>query len=91
MLIESVFRILQPMGKESALLTLAVIIGQMLVFVLGLIYVISAFYFSSDLDVLISLPVKPHWIILSKFTVILASPGFSPLRKCGGTPVNPFD
>jgi len=73
MLIEAVFRILQPMGQESGLLTLAVIIGQMLVFVLGLIYVISAFYFSSDLEVLIPLPVKPHWIILSKFTVILAN------------------
>ena len=73
MLIEAVFRILQPIGQESALLTLAVIIGQMLVFILGLVYVISAFYFSSDLEVLIPLPVRPHWIILSKFTVILAN------------------
>ena len=73
MLIEGVFRILQPLGQESALLTLAVIAGQMLIFILGLFYVISAFYFSSDLDVLIPLPVKPHWIILSKFTVILAN------------------
>jgi ABC-2 type transport system permease protein len=73
MLIEQAFRILQPMGQESALLVLAVIVGQMLVFILGLFYVISAFYFSSDLDVLIPLPVKPHWIILSKFTVILAN------------------
>ena len=73
MLTEQAFRILQPMGQESALLVLAVIVGQMLVFILGLFYVISAFYFSSDLDVLIPLPVKPHWIILSKFTVILAN------------------
>ena len=64
---------LQPAGQESTVLTMAILAGQLLVLIFGLYYVLSAFYFSQDLEFLISLPVKPSEVMLSKFGVILAN------------------
>jgi len=72
-LIKFLFRILQPIGQQSALLTLAIIAGQLLVLILGLFYIISAFYFSRDLQILIPLPFKPSQVILSKFFIVLTN------------------
>ncbi len=68
-----VFRLLQPMGQESAMLTFALVMGMFLVLVFGFYYVISAFYFSRDLDLLIPLPVAPAEVLSSKFSVILVN------------------
>ena len=68
-----IFAILQPMGQEAALLTLAILVGQFLILVFGLFYVLSAFYFSRDLEFLVSLPARPYEVIAAKFGVILAN------------------
>jgi ABC-2 type transport system permease protein len=67
------YRVLEPRGQESAILTLGILAGQILILVLGLFYVISAFYFSKDLEILIPLPVRPFQVMLSKFGVILVN------------------
>lgn len=67
------FAILQPMGQEAALLTLAILVGQILILVFGLFYVLSAFYFSRDLEFLVSLPARPYEVIAAKFGVILVN------------------
>jgi len=69
--IHQIYLILQPIGQASAMIVLAVISGQIVVFVFGLFYLISAFYFANDLEVLIPLPVRPNQVLLSKFTVVL--------------------
>jgi ABC-2 type transport system permease protein len=68
-----IFSILRPMGQEAALLTLAILVGQILILVLGLFYVLSAFYFSRDLEFLVSLPARPYEVIAAKFGVILVN------------------
>jgi ABC-2 type transport system permease protein len=71
--IQSIFLALKPLGQERALLTLGVLAGQFFILLFGLYYVISAFYFSRDLEFLIPLPLKPFEVMASKFAVILVN------------------
>ncbi len=64
---------LQPLGQSSAILTFAILIGQFLILVFGFYYVLSAFYFSRDLPLLVPLPLTPTEILLSKFSVLLVN------------------
>ena len=70
LLIKAAYLMLQPMGQERALLTLGLLVGQLLILLFGLYYIISAFYFSRDLETLIPLPLRPYEVMLSKFAVI---------------------
>jgi ABC-2 type transport system permease protein len=72
-LIRNGYHLLKPMGQERALLAVGVLSGQILILTFGIYYVISAFYFSRDLDFLIPLPVRPFEVMLTKFTVILVN------------------
>ena len=71
LLIKGGYLMLQPMGQERALLTLGLLAGQLLILLFGIYYIISAFYFSRDLEMLIPLPLRPSEVMLSKFTVIM--------------------
>jgi ABC-2 type transport system permease protein len=71
--IEFTYRLLEPLGQQSAILTLGILAGQLFILVFGLFYIISAFYFSRDLEILIPLPVRPFQVMLSKFGVILTN------------------
>jgi ABC-2 type transport system permease protein len=73
MALSRLFAILKPMGQETALLTLAILAGQLLILVFGLFYVLSAFYFSRDLEFLVALPARPFEVIGAKFGVILVN------------------
>jgi ABC-2 type transport system permease protein len=73
LLIQSLFLALKPLGQERALLTLGVLGGQLFILLFGLYYVISAFYFSRDLEFLIPMPLKPFEVMASKFAVILVN------------------
>jgi len=71
--IKFIYVVLQPLGQERAILTLGFLAGQFLILLFGLYYVISAFYFSKDLELLIPLPLKPYEVMASKFAVILVN------------------
>jgi ABC-2 type transport system permease protein len=73
MALSHLFAILKPMGQETALLTLAILAGELLILVFGLFYVLSAFYFSRDLEFLVALPARPFEVIGAKFGVILVN------------------
>jgi ABC-2 type transport system permease protein len=73
LLIKFIYGVLQPIGQERALLTYGILLGQFLVLLFGFYYVISAFYFSRDLEMLIPLPFRPVEVMLSKFAVILVN------------------
>jgi len=72
-LIKNVYGGLRPLGQQPAILTFGILTGQFLVLLFGLYYVISAFYFSKDLEMLVPLPFKPFQVMLSKFVVILVN------------------
>jgi ABC-2 type transport system permease protein len=71
LLIENAYLLLKPMGQERALLTLGLLAGQLLILLFGIYYIISAFYFSRDLEMLIPLPLRPSEVMISKFAVIM--------------------
>ena len=73
LLIKSLYGFLQPLGQERVLLAYGILLGQFLVLLFGFYYVISAFYFSRDLEMLIPLPFRPVEVMLSKFAVILVN------------------
>ncbi|HYA49418.1 MAG TPA: hypothetical protein VEG35_06935 [Burkholderiales bacterium] len=70
LLVQNIYLALKPLGQERALLTFGVLAGQFFIFLFGLYYVISAFYFSRDLEFLIPLPLKPFEVMASKFAVV---------------------
>jgi len=71
LLIKAAYLMLQPMGQERAILTLGLLAGQLLILLFGIYYIISAFYFSRDLEMLIPLPLRPSEVMISKFAVIV--------------------
>ena len=71
--VKKIYLVLSPIGQERALLTSGLLAGQTVILILGIYYVISAFYFSRDLEILIPLPLKPADVMVSKFFVILAN------------------
>lgn len=71
--IRFMYGLLAPLGQQAALLTFAILMGQFLILVFGFYYVLSAFYFSRDLDLLVPLPVTPVQVLLSKFTVVVVN------------------
>jgi ABC-2 type transport system permease protein len=73
LMLKGAYRTLSVMGQQAAILGFGVLMAQFLILVFGLYYVISAFYFSRDLETLIPLPVKPVEVMISKFTVILVN------------------
>lgn len=60
-------------GQASYLLHMGIFASQMIVFVFGILYVMSKFYFATDLNQLIVLPIKPSYIIGSKFATLMVS------------------
>ena len=72
-LLNSGFDALRSLGQEKAMLTLAVLAGQLIILIFGLFYLIATFYFSRDLEYLLSLPLRPSQIMLSKFAVVLVN------------------
>lgn len=71
--IRFMYGLLAPLGQQAALLTFAILMGQFLIIVFGFYYVLSAFYFSRDLDLLVPLPVTPAQVLLAKFSVVVVN------------------
>lgn len=65
------YRLLEPVGLQSMLISLFLSMGVLLVFLFGVMYVISIFYHSSDIEKLLPLPLRPQEIIGAKFLVTL--------------------
>jgi ABC-2 type transport system permease protein len=71
LLVHNVYLVLRPMGQERALLSFGILAGQLLVLLFGIYYVIAAFYFARDLELLIPLPLRPGEVMASKFAVVV--------------------
>ncbi len=72
-LVQEAYDALKPIGQQRALLNLGILSGQLVILIFGIFYVVSAFYFSRDLEMLIPLPLRPFEVMASKFAVILVN------------------
>lgn len=62
---------LQQIDQAHRMLTLALSAGQLVCLAFGVLYVISVFYFSKDLRILLPLPIRPGEIVLAKFIGVM--------------------
>lgn len=62
---------LRIINQTSVFLTIGYIIASLLIIVFGVMYILSEFYFSKNIEELIPLPITPRKIIISKFVSIL--------------------
>jgi ABC-2 type transport system permease protein len=69
-LVANLLGILSHIGQEGVVLSWGIAIDSTIVFVFGIFYVISTFYFSSDVEMLLPLPLKPGQIMGAKFLVV---------------------
>lgn len=61
------------LNQTSAYLAQFLSLGAVVILVFGISYILSYFYLSKDLDTLLSLPIKPSNIVLSKILTITVS------------------
>jgi ABC-2 type transport system permease protein len=59
------------LGQPGAVFTFALLLSSILVLLFGLFMVVSVFYFSNDLPLLVPLPLSPGTIIMGKFGTVL--------------------
>ncbi len=70
-MLQSAYDLAGALGQPGAIIASAVVLSSLLVLVFGLTYVMSVFYFSKDLSLLVPLPLLPGEILGAKFTVVL--------------------
>lgn len=61
------------LNQTSAYLAQFLSLGAVVILIFGISYILSYFYMSKDLDTLLSLPIKPENIVLSKILTITVS------------------
>lgn len=67
----SIYGNLAAINQQGLILDIGVLASCFVVFIFGIFYVMSTFYFSKDIESLLPLPLKPSMIIGAKFTVVL--------------------
>ncbi len=71
--LDKAYGIYNQIGQKPMFLLSGFLMAQVIVFVFGLLYVMSKYYFSSDLAQLVPLPIKPSYILGSKFVTLMFS------------------
>lgn len=71
--LKGMFDIYREIGQQSMFLLSGFLATQGIVFFFGLLYVMSKYYFANDLNHLIPLPIKPSYILGSKFVTLMVS------------------
>ncbi|PKK39005.1 hypothetical protein ABB02_01718 [Clostridiaceae bacterium JG1575] len=69
-LIAKLYEGMAPTGTQGQILTLLMISSSLLVLIFAFFYVMSVFYFSSDIENYLFLPIKPGTLVLAKFCVV---------------------
>jgi ABC-2 type transport system permease protein len=62
--------VLRPIGQEGLIISMGLSLNSAIIFIFGLFYIISTYYFSSDVEYLLPLPLKPGQIVGAKFLVV---------------------
>lgn len=61
------------LGQPGTILTLTALFAQIIVLVFGVGFILSTFYYSSDIPTLIPLPIKPYEAMAAKFITLLVN------------------
>ncbi len=69
----NIYDVYGQIGQRSYFLQTGIFLSQALVLVLGILYVMSKYYFSNDLELLVPLPIKASQILGSKFVILMLS------------------
>ena len=67
----SIYKDFAVMGQEGIILSLAFSMVSFIIFIFGIIYVLTTFYFSKDIEALLPLPLKADEILSAKFITVL--------------------
>ena len=70
-MLQGTYQVTSELGQPEFVLAAGLIISTFLVFFFGLTMVLSVFFFSRDLSILVPLPLEPGTIMGSKFAVII--------------------
>ena len=70
-MMQSAYVIAAGLGQPGIILASTVVLSSLMVLVFSLTYVMSVFYFSRDLTLLVPLPLLPRDILGAKFFVVL--------------------
>jgi ABC-2 type transport system permease protein len=62
---------LAPMGQEGAILGFILTLICMTIFIFGIFYVLTIFYFSKDVEFLLPLPLNPYEIVGAKLITVI--------------------
>ncbi|WP_353093461.1 hypothetical protein [Tissierella praeacuta] len=71
--LNGIYDIYDQIGQKSMFLLSGFLVSQIMIFLFGLLYVMSKYYFSNDLSNLVPLPIKPSYILGSKFVTLIIS------------------
>ena len=68
--VASAYDMLAPVGQAGMILGFGLSVVSIAIFVFGIFYVLTTFYFAKDIDNLLPLPVKPYEILSAKFVTV---------------------
>lgn len=71
MLVSQLYAPLAGIGQQGMILAFGCALTGLLIFIFGIFYVITTYYFAQDVEFLLPLPLKPGQILGAKFTVTL--------------------
>lgn len=71
MFVASGYDLLEPMGQTGMILGFGISAVSVAIFVFGIFYVLTTFYFSADIEYLLPLPLKPFHILSAKFITVI--------------------
>lgn len=69
--LENIYSAYANIGQKSMFLLTGILFSQLIILFFGIIYVMSKYYFSNDLNILVPLPLKPKDIIGAKFVSLM--------------------
>jgi ABC-2 type transport system permease protein len=73
LMMEGVFSAGLSLGQPEIVITISFLLGQLIVLFFGIFYVMGAFYFAKDMNILIPLPLRPYQVLGSKFVVVMVN------------------
>lgn len=73
LLLNSIYAVGVQINQPEIVLTISIIFAQFIVMFFGIFYIMSTFYFSKDINILVPLPLKPYEVLGSKFIVVIVN------------------
>jgi ABC-2 type transport system permease protein len=65
------YDIMAPLGQQGVILGLLMALTSATIFIFGIFYVLTVFYFSKDIEFLLPLPLNPYEIVGAKFITVV--------------------